>query len=138
MADGRDLASTRMYTSLAEIWEGWTKNIFLGMRDRLGLLLFGAVVGLIAALLLPVWLAGGIAWAVQVGGWLSKVVAIESVILWVTLLWVRGRASKAFAISPLYAFTLPLGAFVFSAMMIVSTYRVVSGQGVTWKGRTYA
>jgi chlorobactene glucosyltransferase len=138
VADGRDLASTRMYTSLAEIWEGWTKNIFLGMRDRLGLLLFGAVVGLIAALLLPVWLAGGIAWAVQVGGWLSKVVAIESVILWVTLLWVRGRASKAFAISPLYAFTLPLGAFVFSAMMIVSTYRVVSGQGVTWKGRTYA
>jgi len=138
VADGRALAITRMYTSLAEIWEGWTKNIFLGMQDRLGLLLFGALVGLLAALLLPVWLAGGIVWAAQVGGLISWVVAAQAVLLWATLLWVRARASMAFKISPLYAFTLPLGAFVFSAMMIASTYKVISGQGVNWKGRTYA
>ena len=138
VADGRALANTRMYTSLAEIWEGWTKNIFLGMQDRLGLLLFGAIVGLIAALLLPVWLAAGIIWATQVEGLLSTVVATQAVLLWATLLGVRARASIAFKISPLYAFTLPLGAFVFSAMMIASTYKVISGQGVTWKGRTYA
>ncbi len=29
IADGRAVASTRMYTSLAEMWEGWTKNIYL-------------------------------------------------------------------------------------------------------------
>lgn len=138
VADGRALANTRMYTSLSEIWEGWTKNIFLGMQDRLGLLLFGAIVGLIAALLLPVWLAAGIIWAAQVEGLLSMVVVTQAVLLWATLLGVRARASMAFNISPLYAFTLPLGAFVFSAMMIASTYKVISGQGVTWKGRTYA
>ena len=47
-----------MYTSLPEMWEGWTKNIYLGLRDQTGLLLlgvFGAFVALIAALFLPVW-----------------------------------------------------------------------------------
>ena len=28
LADGRSAASTRMYTSLPEMWEGWTKNIY--------------------------------------------------------------------------------------------------------------
>ena len=40
-------------------------------------------------------------------------------------------------ISPWYAFTLPLGAAVFAAMMFTSTWKVLSGKGVTWKGRMY-
>ncbi len=65
VADGRAVASTRMYTSLAEMWEGWTKNIFLGLKDRPGLLLlgaFGAFVSFFAAVILPVWLIGGLLW----------------------------------------------------------------------------
>ncbi len=34
VADGRLVAKTRMYTSLPEMWEGWTKNIYLGLRDQ--------------------------------------------------------------------------------------------------------
>ena len=56
IANGWQVATTRMYTSFSEIWEGWTKNIFLGMRDQLGLLSFGALVGLLGALALPAWL----------------------------------------------------------------------------------
>ncbi|MFL7869980.1 MAG: glycosyltransferase family 2 protein, partial [Anaerolineales bacterium] len=41
VADGREVASTRMYTSLPEMWEGWTKNIYLGLRDDRGLLSLG-------------------------------------------------------------------------------------------------
>jgi hypothetical protein len=40
-------------------------------------------------------------------------------------------------ISRLYALTLPLGALVFTAMMLASAVNVLSGKGVTWKGRTY-
>jgi hypothetical protein len=36
-----------------------------------------------------------------------------------------------------YALTTPLGAGMFAAMMLVSTWKVVSGRGVTWRGRTY-
>jgi hypothetical protein len=41
-------------------------------------------------------------------------------------------------ISPWYAFTTPLGAAVFAAMMIASAFQVISGKGVSWKGRMYA
>jgi chlorobactene glucosyltransferase len=137
VADGRRVASTRMYTRFAEIWEGWTKNIFLGMRDRLGLLLFGAFVGLLAALLLPLWLVGGLYWFVSTGTASAALVASQALALWAYIIYWRVRASLAFHISPLYAFTLPLGAFVFTAMMFASAFRVLSGQGVTWKDRTY-
>src|SRR3972149_5429710 len=34
IAGGRSLIKTRMYTSLHEIWEGWTKNLFLGIEKN--------------------------------------------------------------------------------------------------------
>jgi chlorobactene glucosyltransferase len=137
LADGRQLARTRMYTSLAEMWEGWTKNIYLGLRDRLWLLTFGAAMGLIGALVLPLWLLAGFLWLAASGGWSAAVVAGEASLLWAYLLWQRARAASAFGISPLYAFTLPLGALVFTAMMFASAYKVISGRGVEWKGRRY-
>jgi chlorobactene glucosyltransferase len=138
IADGRALATTRMYTSFPEIWEGWTKNIFLGLRDRLWLLLAGALTGLLAALALPFWLVAGIAWLVTGGGALAALVAGQAVVLWAVLLYYRYRAARAFGLSGLYALTLPLGALVFTGMMLASTFKVISGRGVTWKGRTYS
>jgi chlorobactene glucosyltransferase len=137
IADGRQVAVTRMYTSLPEMWEGWTKNIFVGMRGRLGLLLIGAILGLVGAILLPVWLFSSIAWYVVDGGWIPAGIALEAVILWYSLIWFRVQAARAFRIPPAYAFTLPLAALVFTAMMIASTFKVLSGQGVSWRGRTY-
>jgi chlorobactene glucosyltransferase len=137
VADGRQVAVTRMYTSLADMWEGWTKNIYLGMQDRQGLLLFGALVGLIAALALPFWLIGGIIWALAGGGWIAWLVALEAAALWAFLLRYRVQASRAFHISPWYALSLPLGALVFTGMMAASAYKILSGQGVTWRGRRY-
>ena len=137
LADGREAALTRMYTNLPEIWEGWTKNIYLGMRDRPGLLLTGALIGLLGALLLPVWLLAGLYWLVVSGQPAAWLVFGEAVILWAVLLNFRVRAARAFRIAPGYALTFPLGALLFTAMMATSAYKVLSGQGVTWKGRHY-
>ncbi len=137
VADGQAVAATRMYTSLAEIWEGWTKNIYLGMQDRVWLLSVGVITGLVGALLLPFWLAGGIAALAINGSAASAILAAEAVLLWAYLLYNRVRACRAFEISPVYALTLPLGALVFTVIMMVSAYKVLSGQGVTWRGRTY-
>src|SRR5574339_743701 len=41
-ANGYAIARTRMYTSLQEMWEGWTKNIYLGLSDRPSLIWLGA------------------------------------------------------------------------------------------------
>ena len=71
VADGMKVARTRMYTSLAEMWEGWTKNIYLGLREQVGLMVlgaFGALVTVIAALVLPLWPLLGLFWFLRGGG----------------------------------------------------------------------
>jgi chlorobactene glucosyltransferase len=138
VADGRQLVHTRMYTNLSEIWEGWTKNIYVGLRDRLWLLILGVVVGLLGALALPLWLILGVGWLALGGGWAAWVVTGQSLLVWSYLLVQRTRAARALHISPWYALTLPLGALLFTAMMFASAYKVISGIGVTWKGRTYS
>ena len=137
LGDGRELARTRMYTSLPEIWEGWVKNIYLGMQDRPWLLLLGAITGFVAALALPLWTILSLAWLAQGGGWIAVLVAAESLILWGYLLYNRSQVNQAMDISFWYALTLPLGALIFTAMMLTSAYNVYSGRGVTWRGRRY-
>ena len=137
LADGRKVARTRMYTSLPEMWEGWTKNIFLGLRDRLWLLLFGALLGLMVSIILPGWLAGGLAWLALGGGTAAGVVTAEACLLWAYLIWKRYRACQEFGIPAGYALTFPLGATLFTAMMLASAFLVISGRGVVWKGRRY-
>jgi len=137
LADGRKVASTRMYTSLPEMWEGWTKNIYLGLLDKLWLLLFGAILGLMVSFVLPIWLLGGLVYLATGGGMTAAAVAVEAIVLWGYLIWKRLQACRAFGISASYAFTFPLGALIFTAMMVASAYNVISGRGVIWKGRRY-
>ena len=140
IANGYSVARTRMYTSLPEMWEGWTKNIYLGLRDRLSLVLlgaFGAFIALVAALFLPIWPLLGFSWYLQGGGWLALTVIIQALILWGVVIYSRARVAMGMGISPWYALTLPLGVAVFAAMMFTSTWRVLSGKGVMWKVRLY-
>jgi len=140
VADGMKVAKTRMYTSLPSMWEGWTKNIYLGLRDHPSLLLlgaFGATLALIAALFLPVWPLLGILWYANGGGWLAIGVIAKSLAVWIALLAARGIVAHKMKIPIGYAFTTPLGAGVFAAMMLASAWKVLSGRGVTWKGRLY-
>jgi chlorobactene glucosyltransferase len=140
VANGYSVARTRMYTSLPEMWEGWTKNIYLGLSDRSSMMLlgaFGAFVAVVAALILPLWPALGLLWYLRGGGWLALTVIAKSLILWGIVIYARARVSGGMGISPWYAFTLPLGAAIFAAMMFTSTWKVLSGKGITWKGRMY-
>lgn len=140
VANGYAMARTRMYTSLPEMWEGWTKNIYLGLSDRPSLMMlgvFGALLALIAALILPVWPLLGLLWYSQGGGWLAMAVVAQSLILWGIVIYARARVSIGMGISAGYALTLPLGAGLFAAMMLTSTWKVLSGKGISWKGRMY-
>jgi len=141
VADGRGVASTRMYTSLAEMWEGWTKNIYLGLRDDRGLLLlgvFGAFLAFTAALLLPAWVIWGVVLTVTGSGLEGSAVLGEALALWGYLIYWRVLASRSIGIPIWYALTVPVGAGVFAAMMLTSAWNVLVGKGVTWKGRTYS
>jgi hypothetical protein len=141
VADGMKLVRTRMYTSLPEMWEGWTKNIYLGLRDEPSLMalgVFGAFLTLMVSIFLPVWPILGSYWYLNHGGWMPIVVIVESLTLWAYLIYVRVVVARKMEISPWYALTTPLGAGVFGAMMFTSAWKVISRKGVTWKGRVYA
>jgi len=140
VADGMKVARTRMYTSLPEMWEGWTKNIYLGLRDQPGLMalgVFGAFLAVMAALFMPLWPLLGISWYFNNGGWMAFSVIVESLLMWGYLFYVRAQAVLKMEISPWYALTTPLGAGVFGAMMFTSAWKVISRKGVRWKGRLY-
>ncbi len=140
VADGMKVIRTRMYTDLPSMWEGWTKNIYLGLRDHPSMLMlgaFGATLSLIAALFLPLWPILGISWYFNQGNWPAIAVTIESLIVWGSLIYLRVKVAHKMNISGWYALTTPLGAGVFAAMMLASAWKVISGQGVTWRGRKY-
>jgi chlorobactene glucosyltransferase len=140
VADGQAVAETRMYTTFQEIWEGWTKNIYLGLSDQRGLAflgIFGVLLSLLGALGFLAWIALAAAWLARGGGLPALVVLCQAMLAFSVLLIVRAQVARAFRISPIYGLTLPLGALVFAAMMAASAYRVLSRKGVTWKGRRY-
>jgi chlorobactene glucosyltransferase len=140
MADGFAMAQTRMYTSLPTLWEGWTKNIYLGLKDSPGMLLlgiFGAFLALMAALFMPLWPLLGLVSYFNGGGTPAILVVLEALAVWAVLLYVRAQAAHAMRIPRWYALTTPLGAGVFAAMMFTSAWKALSGQGIRWKGRTY-
>jgi hypothetical protein len=135
LADGRQLAHTRMYTGLAEIWNGWTKNIYLGLDGRLPLLLVGILTALAGTVFLPGWLLAGLLWLAGGGGLPAAFVAAQAAMTWLAIALVRTQVSHELGISRWYALTLPLGAAIFAAMMVTSLLR--GRKGVQWKGRTY-
>jgi hypothetical protein len=66
------------------------------------------------------------------------VMLVEAILLWGYLVYWRVLASRGMDIPAWYALTTPIGAGVFGAMMLTSAWKVLSGAGVTWKGRTYS
>lgn len=140
VADGRQVARTRMYTSFAEIWEGWTKNIYLGLRGEPRLVALGflaAFLSLVVTIGLPAWLVLGTLWLAGGGGWMAGVLLGQGILLAAAMIGIRAVVDRSMGISPWYALTTPLGMAVFAAMMAASTYNVISGKGVRWKGRVY-
>jgi len=144
IAEGMHLMSVRMYTSLGEIWEGWSKNTVLSFKGRPAVALL-AVFGVFALTLMPFLLGF---WARRVlrtagtrGNRSDWVAAVWTTLIaaWGTLIpfAYRRRIDRTLGIHPGWAFTQPLGAAAMSAIMLSSLVRLLRGKGVVWKGRTY-
>ena len=128
LTHGEQYMVTRMYTSLAGIVEGWTKNLATGVP-----LAFPPIrlVRWLAAYLmwLPalLWIVPPMAWALF-GWWWAAVTTLISLAIWVAVYWAEG--------APLwYALLYPLGAGVVAWIMIRSAWR--GSKKVQWRGRVY-
>jgi len=134
---GADLLDLRMYRNLAALWEGWTKNWFLGL-DRSLLRAFGsaAVVLLLFAGPWALALAGILASAIQGGPvWSLLLPAGAGIPLLLALaLWRWWR----FGLRPRYWWLSWLGALLIAAIVPASIWKTSTGRGWTWRGRSLA
>ncbi|MGB0647800.1 MAG: glycosyltransferase, partial [Bradymonadia bacterium] len=130
---GQTVFSCRMYRGLGEIWSGWSKNLFPGMR-------YSLVGTLILALLIMCWCCLPFAA-------LGYIVATNSVNftdpLSVLLLGnvVLILATDAFGhlvrgYRWYYFWTFPFAMLMICLLFLNSAFRITFGLGAQWKGRT--
>jgi len=130
LAGGDRVASVRMYHSLGEIWAGFTKNVYVGADGNLASLA-GGIVFCTAISIAPPLLA---ARALSAGRYSDALEALAtSVAIVATASWGMRRA----AFPRRLALLQPLGTAFFAAVIANSTWSVLSGRGVEWRGRRY-
>ena len=137
---GLDAVDLQMYPNLSALWEGWTKNWFLGLdRNIPKALAAGGVVMLMFAspwILLPtcavlaVVLLGPTVMIVA-----SSLLAAMALVLQIVLrFWIQDR----FGVPMRFWWLMGAGGLLVGAIAPVSVWRSITGRGWTWKGRSLA
>lgn len=136
--DGRGLISVRMYHNLKEIWRGWRKNAYLGNRGGIGfviLQLIGLPMISIVPFLLPL-----LAYLTRIrredGISPSEAQAATALEL-TSLLAYRTWLNKQLCVPWYYSLLHPLAGAMLEAILAQSSWRVLTGSGVDWRGRNY-
>ena len=137
---GLDAVDLRMYANLPALWEGWTKNWYLGLDSSLSKALAAAAVvvlmfsvpwlllGAVPVLLL-VLPAQHIWWLVLLA------LALLGVLLQLQLrLWTR----REFQVPLTHWWLMGVGGLLVGAIGPTSVVRSLTGRGWTWKGRPLA
>lgn len=135
LADGRSLATTRMYTSPTALWEGWTKNLHVGSR-LLPAMVVPGVIGLLAVASAP-WVLFIASLSDANRSVKQRLRVVACAFLALAMIQRRG-VDRALGVPAHYVFAQPLGVIAMVVLMVASHVKVVTGAGVTWKGRRYA
>ena len=134
---GLDAVDLRMYADLAALWEGWTKNWFIGLDRDPGkaigaalvvVLMFTAPWLLLPTSLVLLWLQPvlSVAWL-----WLMALAGLAIVQQLLLRLWTR----STFDVPIRYWYLMGVGGLLVGAIGPVSIWRTRTGRGWTWKGR---
>jgi chlorobactene glucosyltransferase len=126
--------STRMYRSLRELVDGWSKNIVLGGLQTLPRWVRPATPPLMLLTGVALWVAPPVALALALSGVSEGGVLVWSVAVYASsaLLW--ALVTVQMGAPPYYGPLYPLGALVGAYIFVRSWTR---GRHVPWKGRRY-
>lgn len=136
---GSEWVRTRMYRSFAEMWRGWTKNLYL---------LHGGNARRMLATVAELWLLDlfpalafiglAVAWALGAGGAPMMLAAVGFFLLAVLRQWNYGRSLARIGFEPRLMSFQALGAAIFGLLLLNSARAYRLGGKVEWKGRTYS
>lgn len=138
---GLGLIKVRMYQSFAALWEGWTKNFYMGSKRNLGLTLYCALamtlifvtpwVGLMLSVIS--YLLSGIS-----GQGFSLVAILMSWSAIAGQYYLRTSAAKSFKQPLRYWWLGWLSGGIVVAIALTSIVKTETGWGWTWRGRSLA
>ena len=132
--DGRGQLSTRMYQSLAELVEGWSKNMARGARLVAGR--WGAIGMVIGSLLAAptLWLGPPVLAVLGLVGWVSTTVMTLGLAMTAINMILWSVVTRYIGAPAVYGLLYPLGAAVAWVILARSVFR---GRRVRWKDRDY-
>ena len=135
---GAQWVRTRMYGSFAEMWRGWTKNLYL---------LYGRDVSRMLAALSELWLLDlapalaflwlALAWALGVGDAWTGLAALAFFSLAMLREWYYARALARLGFDPRLASFQTTGAALLGLLLLNSARAFRLGGKIEWKGRLY-
>jgi cellulose synthase/poly-beta-1,6-N-acetylglucosamine synthase-like glycosyltransferase len=133
---GSNFVSARMYQSWNAIWEGWTKNLYLGANRRWELMVYMAVIMLLVYCVpwlgLMVFSYKFLANTLGIQDFLVLVLSCAGILLQYDL---RRLGSKLYQLSLEYWWLSGLGGLLLAAIALGSVIKTETGWGWTWRGR---
>ncbi|MGL5064402.1 MAG: glycosyltransferase [Microcoleus sp.] len=141
---GSNLASVRMYRSWSALWEGWTKNMFLGANRSWGLMVYMAAIMLF---LYPIpWIALFViltqiilSFPLDSSFFPSSFFLLPSSFIAARVIWhqyeLRRLGAEISECPPKYWWLGGLGGTLVGAIAIGSAIKTETGWGWTWRGR---
>ena len=127
---GTESYSLRDYQRLGEIWRMVARSAYVQLQFSPWRLL-GATLGMI---FLYVWPVGVLLFGLWTGNiWL----ALPALLACLLMLMAYLPSLRLYALNPLWMFSLPLAALLYTLMTLDSARRHYGGRGGAWKGRHY-
>ena len=134
-AQGLELMEVRMYQDWAGLWEGWTKNYYLGNGRNLFSTLYSALV-ILVVFTFP-WI--GLVLAIALQSVEGSAVVLVAVILGIGAVilqyYYRWQTAQSFRQPLRYAWLGWLSGILVSSIAVGSIIKTETGWGWTWRGR---
>jgi cellulose synthase/poly-beta-1,6-N-acetylglucosamine synthase-like glycosyltransferase len=135
---GAAWARTRMYRTFGDMWQGWTKNLYLlygrslarMLKELLALWTSSVIPGVVFVACVLLLLAGAPKW--------YAVLALAALSLGAYGFGRYRRALRTLGFNPWLAAYLPVGALLLGLLLINSALAYRWSGGIRWKGRLYA
>jgi cellulose synthase/poly-beta-1,6-N-acetylglucosamine synthase-like glycosyltransferase len=132
-----DLVAVRMYQSFGPLWEGWTKNYYMGTGRNLGATLYSAFALSLVFVVPWVGLAASLGFVSVLG---IKALPLLGLAVFAVGLQYQQRlgVAKRFQQPLRYGWLGGVGGAIVVAIALVSIIKTETGWGWTWRGRSLA